>query len=74
MYVAVVSSREEGVPTLDSVEALFDNIPLDTSAPQKTPINRLKDGWRAVKVAVVDAGVISFFTLNDVYFNREEMY
>lgn len=72
MYIAVVSTREEGLPTLDTLESVFGCVPIDPGARNKKPIHRLKDGWRDVKLAVIDAGVISFFTVADVYFNQEQ--
>jgi tRNA-splicing endonuclease subunit Sen54 len=62
------------MPTLAQTIALFESVPADESIESKNMIQRLKEGWRSVILAVVEAGVISFFRLADVGFGEEKIY
>jgi tRNA-splicing endonuclease subunit Sen54 len=72
--IAIVSSRDVGVPTLAQLSALFDSVPVDSTAAGKNMFQKLKDGYRNVIVAVVDSGVTSFLKFGDVGFGDELLY
>lgn len=72
--IAVVNARDMGVPTLAQLSALFNSVPIDSSAAGKNMFQKLKDGHRNVILAVVDAGVTSFLKFGDVGFADEPLY
>ncbi|ODQ66822.1 hypothetical protein NADFUDRAFT_50725 [Nadsonia fulvescens var. elongata DSM 6958] len=72
--VVVISARDQKMPTLAQTAAILDTRPVELKMKDKSPIMRLKDGWRTVVFAVVDAGIISYMKIGDVGFADEKMY
>lgn len=72
--VAVVSARETSLPTLAQLAGLFESVPVDANAGGRSQNMRLKEGYRNVIIAIVDAGVTSFIKFADVGFGDELLY
>lgn len=72
--LAIVSARDNNMPTLAQLSALFDAVPFDKTYDSKNQMQKLKDGHKSVLVAVVDSGVISFLRFGDVGFGDGLMY
>lgn len=81
--VAVISSRDNRVPTLQQTLSLLNSAPVTEdgySVTRKKEIRirsqtwELKDGWRNVILAVIDAGVISFTKVTDPGFGGQRIY
>ncbi|KAI9844942.1 MAG: tRNA-splicing endonuclease subunit sen54 [Thelocarpon superellum] len=76
--IAVVSARDDPLPTLSQISALMASTPYQPppehmGGPTKS-IARLKHGYRNVLLAVVDAGVVSYLRISDAAFAKEKMY
>ncbi|ANB15365.1 Sen54p [Sugiyamaella lignohabitans] len=72
--IVVVSARDDKMPSLNQTASLFASVPVSETTKDKSQMQRLKEGWRTVILAVVDAGIISLFKLSDVGFGDEKMY
>lgn len=72
--IVVLSARQTTMPTLAQIAQLFKDIPLDLKVESQSQIQRLKNGWKSIIIAVVDSGVVNFVRVSDVAFGRERIY
>lgn len=72
--IAVVNARENAVPTLQEIGALFDTVPYKPPPDNAQLYQKLKHGYKSVILAVVDQGVVSYLRLSDAAFGREKLY
>jgi len=74
--IAIVSSRNNAVPTLTQLTSLLESTPWappPNGGPEKM-YQRLKNGYRNVILAVVDQGIISYLKVGEGAFGEEKLF
>jgi len=71
--VAVVSARDSDAPLLEDLAGLLASTPYDPPDPKSPLYARLKHGWRNVIVAVVDAGIVSYWNVSEAGFGTQDV-